>query len=218
MCGIAAVLDPRGTLARGTGSALAAALRHRGPDGEAVRRLGPLLLVHTRLAIVDVAGGDQPLSSEDGRCTAIVNGEIYNHLELREELGRRGHRFATRSDCEAVVHAYEEWGERCLERLNGIFAFALWDEARKRLIVARDPFGVKPLYWWSDGLRFAAASEVRALRATGLVAPTLDVVALQLDSQLSISGKAAVGGRQEFALACCAHLEAEQPVAGDLTL
>jgi len=179
MCGIAAVVDPRGTLAPGTGIALAAALRHRGPDGEAVRRLGPLLLVHTRLAIVDVAGGDQPLSSEDGRCTAIVNGEIYNHLELREELGQRGHRFATRSDCEAVVHAYEEWGEQCLDRLNGIFAFALWDEARTRLIVARDPFGVKPLYWWSDGLRFAAASEVRALRATGLVAPTLDEVALQ---------------------------------------
>ena len=106
---------------------MAAALRHRGPDGEGVHLSGPALLAHTRLAIVDLAGGDQPLFSEDRSCVAVVNGEIYNHLDLREELEALGHRFATHSDSEAIVHAYEEWGTGCLQRLNGIFAFVLWD-------------------------------------------------------------------------------------------
>jgi asparagine synthase (glutamine-hydrolysing) len=156
-----------------------AALRHRGPDGEGSRRIGPALLVHTRLAIVDLEGGRQPLLSEDGACTVVVNGEIYNHLELRRELERRGHRYATRSDCEAIVHGYEEFGLDLLGQLNGIFAFALWDEHRRRLVAARDPFGVKPLYWWSDGARLAVASEVGALIAAGLVTPELDEVALE---------------------------------------
>ena len=103
------------------------ALRHRGPDGEALRRIGPVALAHTRLAIIDVAGGDQPLVSEDGQVTAIVNGEIYNHRALRAELEQRGHRFATGSDSEVVLHAYEEHGLDCVRSLNGIFAFVLWD-------------------------------------------------------------------------------------------
>ncbi|MEA2348435.1 MAG: hypothetical protein QOG62_2222 [Thermoleophilaceae bacterium] len=157
---------------------MAEALRHRGPDGHAVRSIGPITLVHTRLAIIDVAGGDQPLSSEDGSVTAIVNGEIYNHLDLRQELEAAGHRFATHSDSEVVVHAYEEYGPEFVTRLNGIYAFALWDAGRERLLAARDPFGVKPLYWWTDGRRVAVASEVGALTAAGLVEPRIDRVAL----------------------------------------
>jgi asparagine synthase (glutamine-hydrolysing) len=177
VCGIAAVLNPEGA-SRDPGPAMAAALRHRGPDGEGTVRMGPALLVHTRLAIIDPAGGQQPLRSEDGACAVVVNGEIYNHLELRTELAARGHRFATHSDSEVVVHLYEEHGIDGFRRLNGIFAVALWDDRIGRLILARDPFGVKPLYWWSDGRRLAAASEVRALMASGLVSARLDPVAL----------------------------------------
>ena len=110
--------------------------------------------------------------------TAIVNGEIYNHLELRARLEREGHRFATRSDSEVVVHGYEQSGPDFVRDLNGIFAFALWDAPKRRLVAARDQFGVKPLYWWSDGRRVALASEVGALIAAGLVQPEVDRVAL----------------------------------------
>src|SRR2546423_14398844 len=120
MCGIGALLDPGGNTKPEAAGRMVEALRHRGPDGHAVRRIGPRTLVHTRLAIIDVAGGDQPLDSEDGAVTAIVNGEIYNHRELRTALERRGHRFATDSDSEVVVHAYEESGADCVRQLNGI--------------------------------------------------------------------------------------------------
>jgi asparagine synthase (glutamine-hydrolysing) len=178
MCGIGAILDPAGTTGSEGAQRIVETLRHRGPDGDAIRRIGPVALAHTRLAIIDVEGGDQPLDSEDGQVTAIVNGEIYNHLELRDALEQRGHRFATRSDSEVVVHAYEEHGLDCVRRLNGIFAFALWDQRRRRLVAARDHFGVKPLYWWSDGRRVALASEIGALLATGLASARIDRVAL----------------------------------------
>src|SRR5829696_10423475 len=113
MCGIGAILDPAGTSGQHAAERMVEALRHRGPDGEAIRRIGPVALAHTRLAIIDVAGGDQPLDSEDGAVTLIANGEIYNHRGLRADLERRGHRFATRSDCEAILHAYEESGLGC---------------------------------------------------------------------------------------------------------
>jgi asparagine synthase (glutamine-hydrolysing) len=178
MCGIGAILDPAGTAGPDGAQRIVDALRHRGPDGDAIRRIGPVALAHTRLAIIDVKGGDQPLDSEDGQITAIVNGEIYNHLELRDALGRRGHHFATRSDSEVVVHAYEEHGLDCVRHLNGIFAFALWDAPGRRLVAARDQFGVKPLYWWSDGTRVALASEIGALLAAGFASPEVDRVAL----------------------------------------
>jgi asparagine synthase (glutamine-hydrolysing) len=178
MCGIGAILDPAGATGPEGAQRIVEALRHRGPDGDAIRRIGPVALAHTRLAIIDVQGGDQPLDSEDGQITAIVNGEIYNHLELRAALEQRGHRFATRSDSEVVVHAYEEHGLDCVRRLNGIFAFALWDERRRRLVAARDELGVKPLYWWSDGRRVALASEIGALLAAGLARARVDRVAL----------------------------------------
>jgi asparagine synthase (glutamine-hydrolysing) len=178
MCGIGAILDPAGTSGQHAAERMVEALRHRGPDGEALRRIGPVALAHTRLAIIDVAGGDQPLDSEDGRVTAIVNGEIYNHADLRTGLERRGHRWATSSDSEVVVHAYEEHGLDCVRHLNGIFAFVVWDERAQRLVAARDAFGVKPLYWWTDGRRVAVASEVGALLSAGLTEARVDRVAL----------------------------------------
>lgn len=178
MCGIGAILDPAGTSGEHAAERMVEALRHRGPDGEALRRIGPVALAHTRLAIIDVAGGDQPLDSEDGRVTAIVNGEIYNHRALRAELERRGHRWATNSDSEVVVHAYEQHGVDCVRHLNGIFAFVIWDDRERRLVAARDAFGVKPLYWWTDGRRLAVASEIGALLDAGLVTPTVDRIAL----------------------------------------
>jgi asparagine synthase (glutamine-hydrolysing) len=178
MCGIGAILDPAGTSGQHAAERMVEALRHRGPDGEALRRIGPVALAHTRLAIIDVAGGDQPLDSEDGRVTAIVNGEIYNHAELRAGLEQRGHRWATNSDSEVVVHAYEEHGVDCVRHLNGIFAFVVWDAREQRLVAARDAFGVKPLYWWTDGRRVAVASEVGALLDAGLTEARVDRVAL----------------------------------------
>jgi asparagine synthase (glutamine-hydrolysing) len=178
MCGIGAILDPAGTSGQHATERMVEALRHRGPDGEALRRIGPVALAHTRLAIIDVAGGDQPLDSEDGRVTAIVNGEIYNHTELRAGLEQRGHRWATNSDSEVVVHAYEEHGVDCVRHLNGIFAFVIWDEREQLLVAARDAFGVKPLYWWTDGRRVAVASEIGALLRAGLTEARVDRVAL----------------------------------------
>jgi asparagine synthase (glutamine-hydrolysing) len=178
VCGIAALYDPDRPPPVELGSLLTAALRHRGPDGAGVTVVGRALLAHTRLSIIDLEGGDQPLSSEDGSVTVVVNGEIYNHKDLRRALEAKGHRYATHSDCEAVVHAYEEWGVDCMRHLNGMFAFALWDDSRGRLLLARDAFGVKPLYWCSDGRRVAAASEIGALIAIGEVEPAIDTVAL----------------------------------------
>ena len=178
MCGIGCILDPAGVSGSDAAQRMVEALRHRGPDGEGVRRAGPVALAHTRLAIIDVAGGDQPLDSEDGSVTLIANAEIYNHRALRAKLEQRGHRFSTGSDCEAILHAYEESGPDCVRQLNGIFAFVLWDQRRRRLVAARDEFGVKPLYWWSDGRRVAVASEVGALLEAGLVSPAVDRTAL----------------------------------------
>ncbi|HEX5980010.1 MAG TPA: asparagine synthase (glutamine-hydrolyzing) [Thermoleophilaceae bacterium] len=178
MCGIGALLDPNGSSGQDAPQRMLEALRHRGPDGEGIRRAGPVTLAHTRLAIIDVAGGDQPLDSEDGAVTVIVNGEIYNHRTLRTKLEERGHRFTTNSDSEVILHAYEESGPGCVRQLNGIFAFVLWDEHRKRLVAARDEFGVKPLYWWSDSTCVAVASEIGAILDAGLARPEVDRIAL----------------------------------------
>jgi asparagine synthase (glutamine-hydrolysing) len=167
MCGLSALLDPNGAdLARAI-RAMNAAVRHRGPDDEGFAFFadGPwrLALGHRRLSIVDLsAAGHQPMTSADGNLCIIYNGEVYNHIELRAELEKEGVRFATRSDTEVMLAAYRRWGEKCLERFNGMFAFILVDWARKRVFAARDRFGVKPLYYWtSPSGQLAFASEIK---------------------------------------------------------
>ncbi|WP_447859199.1 asparagine synthase (glutamine-hydrolyzing) [Nitrospira calida] len=136
---------------------------HRGPDDEGFYLARGIGLGMRRLSIIDVAGGHQPISNEDGTVTVVFNGEIYNYRELREMLTRRGHRFQTQTDTEVIVHAYEEDGADCIKQFNGIFAFALWDAQVGRLVVARDRMGVKPLYYAHTPQGFALASEVKAL-------------------------------------------------------
>lgn len=153
-------------------------LVHRGPDDEGIYVDGPVALGQRRLAIIDVAGGHQPLANEDETIWLTYNGEIYNFPELMDELILRGHRFRTRSDTEVIVHAYEEFGLDLLPRLNGMYAFALWDARTRRLLLARDPFGIKPLYVWQDGRRLAFASELKAFLADPAFPREIDPVAL----------------------------------------
>lgn len=138
-------------------------LRHRGPDGAGTWTSDRFSMGMRRLSIIDLEGGAQPISNEDGSLVVVYNGEIYNYVELMDELRARGHVFRTRCDTEVVVHAFEEWGEECLARMNGMFAFALWDARRQRLWLARDRAGQKPLYWTRQGGRFLFASEIKAL-------------------------------------------------------
>ena len=167
MCGICGIASTRGTVDPGRVAAMSATLVQRGPDSDGAYVDGPVGLAARRLAIIDLATGDQPISNEDGRITVVQNGELYNYRELRLELERAGHRFSTSGDTEVLVHLYEEHGERFVERLRGMFALALWDEARGRLVLARDRFGIKPLYLAevADGLAFA--SELAPLLALG---------------------------------------------------
>jgi asparagine synthase (glutamine-hydrolysing) len=151
---------------------------HRGPDDEGAHYDGACALGMRRLSIIDLAGGHQPLTNEDGTLWLVANGEIYNYRELRGELEARGHQFRTGSDCETILHLYEEHGDTFVSYLNGMFGFALWDSARKRLLVGRDPLGIKPIYVWTEGDRLMFASEAKALLAAPGVKVELDPVAL----------------------------------------
>lgn len=178
MCGIAGSYLWRGAIDRGRIEAAAAALSHRGPDGQGVFLDGPVGLAHTRLAIIDLAHGDQPLYSADGKLCLVANGEIYNYIELRAELAARGHRFATRSDCEPILNLYGEVGTDFLSRLEGMYALALYDRTREELILARDRLGIKPLFLQigPDGAHFA--SELKALYCLSGVRPAVDPAGL----------------------------------------
>ena len=166
MCGFAAYHHPElRTPERDWLQRAAAAIRHRGPDDEGVLAEPGAGLAFRRLSIVDVAGGHQPLANEDGTVWIAYNGEIYNHAELRRELEAAGHRYRTASDTETLVHAYEQWGPAFLRRLHGMFALAIWDRPRRRLFVARDHVGIKPLYWTRAEGAFVCASEIKALFA-----------------------------------------------------
>ncbi len=167
MCGIAGVLgDPRhGPVPFETLRRMAAALRHRGPDGYGLYRDDRVGLAHTRLSILDLTGGAQPVHNEDRTVWVVFNGEIFNHEPLRDELAARGHRFESRSDTEVIVHAFEEWGASAWERFNGQFAFALWDDREHRLWLVRDRLGILPLFWMRHGDAIVFASEAKALFA-----------------------------------------------------
>jgi asparagine synthase (glutamine-hydrolysing) len=156
---------------------MAAALDHRGPDGDGAFADEGVALAFRRLAIIDLSdAGMQPFASDNGALRLLYNGEVYNYRELRRELEARGHRFRSATDTEVILRAYEEWGERCVERFNGMWAIALWDSRRRRLFCSRDRFGVKPFYYQWDGARFAFASELKAFRAAGPLAPHLPAV------------------------------------------
>src|SRR5688572_589487 len=175
MCGIAGILrtDARETVDENRLTRMRDVLRHRGPDGEGLLVDGYVGLAHRRLAIVDVAGGHQPMANEDESVWIVFNGEIYNHAALRPGLEALGHRYRTRSDTETILHLYEEEGERCVERLQGMFAFAIWDRPRQTLLLARDRLGIKPLYYAVTPHELVFASEIKGLLAGGL-RPELD--------------------------------------------
>lgn len=169
MCGIAGIvaLQPeREPASREALLRMASVLRHRGPDEAGLYRDERAGLVHTRLSIVDLATGQQPLANEDETLWIVFNGEIFNHVELRAQLVAAGHRFRTRSDTEVIVHAWEEWGETAFDRMNGQWAVALWDERAARLVLARDPCGICPLYLHEQDGVVTFASEVKAIFAS----------------------------------------------------
>src|SRR5260370_3498689 len=164
MCGICGALDFKGRpIDRNLIRRMSAAISRRGTDGWGSYVSGEIGLGHRRLSIIDLDGGAQPMSNEDGTLQVVFNGEIYNSLELREDLIRFGHVFATRSDTEVIVHAYEQWGAGCVNKFNGMFSFALWDTRRNQLLLARGQLGVKPLYYVVVGGRLLFASEIKSL-------------------------------------------------------
>ncbi len=152
--------------------------RHRGPDGDGMLIDGPMAMGMRRLSIIDLAGGDQPIFNEDGTIAVVFNGEIYNYIELRQELIQKGYRFATNSDTETLVHLYEEYGPEMLPKLNGMFGFAIWDARRRRLLVARDRMGVKPLYFAHIGSRWLFGTELKVVTTQPHAGGDLDSEAL----------------------------------------
>ncbi|HEX8050745.1 MAG TPA: asparagine synthase (glutamine-hydrolyzing), partial [Solirubrobacterales bacterium] len=165
MCGICGVVagEREGAPDLEAVSRMCGRLVHRGPDDDGLFHEGPVALAARRLSIIDLDGGHQPIANEDGSAVVIQNGEIYNYRELKRELEGRGHRFATDCDTEVLVHLYEEHGEAFVERLRGMFAIALWDKRRQRLLLARDRFGIKPLYYREAGGGLSFASELKAM-------------------------------------------------------
>jgi asparagine synthase (glutamine-hydrolysing) len=175
MCGIAGILklDPRARVEEDRLRKMCDSIRHRGPDDAGVWIDGPIGLGHRRLSIVDVAAGHQPMHNQDGQLWITFNGEIYNHPELQPRFEAAGHRYRTRCDTETILHAYEDAADACVERLDGMFAFALWDGARNRLLLARDRLGIKPLYYAITPTEVLFGSEIKAILAAGGIRPEL---------------------------------------------
>ena len=163
MCGICGIASTRGAVDPERLGRMSATLHHRGPDSSGSHIDGGVAIAARRLAIIDLTGGDQPIGNEDGTVFVVQNGELYNYRELMHELERAGHRFHTRCDTEVLVHGYEQWGSKLWERLRGMFAVAVWDAREQRLVLARDRFGIKPLYYRDADGELAFASELDAL-------------------------------------------------------
>ena len=179
MCGICGVaVTGSGHVDPGLLERMCHAMVHRGPDDQGTLTVDGVALGMRRLSIIDLEGGGQPIGNEDGSAWIVFNGELYNYRELRERLSASGHRFGTASDTEVVLHAYEEWGQNCLERLNGMFGLAIWDRRRRELFLARDRMGIKPLHYARVANRFLFGSEIKALLADPELSRELDPAAL----------------------------------------
>ncbi|HJO62746.1 MAG TPA: asparagine synthase (glutamine-hydrolyzing), partial [Desulfobacterales bacterium] len=180
MCGICGIvnLDRENHVKYTQIKRMCDALVHRGPDDDGIFVKDNVGIGMRRLSIIDLVTGNQPISNEDDTIRVVFNGEIYNYLDLRQALRKKGHRFSTNSDTEVIVHAYEEYGEDCPAMFNGMFAFAIWDDHRKRLFVARDRIGIKPLYYYKDDKRVVFGSEPKAILQTPDVPREIDPLAL----------------------------------------
>ena len=180
MCGIAGIFDFRGSerIDERCLEAMIRIIHHRGPDGVGFKIFDNVGLAHTRLSIIDLQTGDQPIHNEDETVWTVFNGEIFNYIELREDLEKKGHVFFTHSDTEVIVHLYEEYGDRFVGHLNGQFAIALYDLKKKRLLLIRDRVGIAPLFYAESDSRLYFASEVKALLATRKIKPALNATAL----------------------------------------
>src|SRR6202795_4178058 len=186
MCGIAGIasrdFNPNHAHAA---QKMAAAIRHRGPDGFAVQELGSCVLANTRLAIVDLSErGSMPMPNEDSTIWITYNGECYNADELRPQLAARGHQFRSTTDTEVILHLYEEYGKRCVEKLRGMFAFAIWDARAEKLLLARDRLGIKPPYYAAVADKLVFASEIKALLVSSFVPRKLDPAGIRAFLQL----------------------------------
>jgi len=181
MCGIAGLVRFAGLKPdeRTMGATMAASLRHRGPDDSGHYCDHVASLGHSRLSIIDLEGGHQPLSNEDGTIWVVFNGEIYNHRTLADQLRARGHQWRTECDTEVLVHLYEEFGPSFVDHLNGMFAIAIWDARNRTLVLARDRLGIKPLYWHDDGRCIAFGSELKALLAANVAPRSIDPCSLR---------------------------------------
>ena len=179
MCGISGIVQTRGgQVDNDQLHAMIGTLRHRGPDASGTQICGPAGLAHARLSIIDLAGGAQPMRSADAPLWITFNGEIFNYIELRDALTKKGHRFTTRSDTEVILQAYQEYGEDCVRYFNGQWAFAIWDEIQQKLFLSRDRLGVRPLFYTRTPDSFLFASEIKALFACPQIPRELDLVAL----------------------------------------
>jgi asparagine synthase (glutamine-hydrolysing) len=169
MCGLAGIVDFEGPVDVGQVARMCASLAHRGPDDVGAWHEPGIALGHRRLSILDLsANGRQPMADPQDRYRLLHNGEVYNYVELRNQLEARGYRFRTGTDTEVILAAYDHWGNACVERFNGMWAFALWDRGRRELYCARDRFGVKPFYYHLEGRRLVFASELKAFRSAGM--------------------------------------------------
>src|SRR5262249_36345271 len=194
VCGIACLLHcgDRESLARMTGIQ-----SHRGPDDAGLEWFSATRsgLGHRRLSIIDLSpAGHQPMPNDDGTLWITFNGEVYNYQDVRRELAARGYRFRSGGETEVILKAYQEWGPSCLDRLNGMFAFAVYDASRDELFAARDRLGIKPFYYHHDGERFAFASEIKALLVSGQVEARPDLVALHTPARFQVSPRTGVEG------------------------
>src|SRR5215813_12474064 len=179
MCGICGIVAPSGLRpAAELVDAMCGTIVHRGPDDQGTYVQDGVALGMRRLSIIDLEGGHQPIHNEDESAWIVFNGEIYNYRALREELSRAGHRMYSHSDTEVVLHAYEQWGDRFLARLNGMFGLAIWDRRKRVLLLARDRLGIKPLHYIQLGQRLLFASEIKALLADPATPREVDPVAL----------------------------------------